>query len=236
MKLFIIGPKTDRDVIQDHRQAAEFWRELGHQVVSTAELDVAEGADALFGWEPMAVSDEYLSDIFRRNVSTLVTCDAVVLLGGWQSCDESKTLLDVATFADMTAFVAIGKNQQGQFLYEEIDEEFDYDDEDSTSEAGSPEFHRIIRNIVDLHNKKNQDYGKTNDPFYNMRAAERYGIPAWVSCMIRSDDKSHRIQKAYTDGPESLANESVIDSFEDKIVYDIMALVLYRESLAARGS
>ena len=53
--------------------------------------------------------------------------------------------------------------------------------------------------------------------------------------MIRSDDKSHRIQKAYTDGADSLVNESVVDSFEDKIIYDVLALILYKESVGDLG-
>lgn len=166
-----------------------------------------------------------MSDQFRRDVAELSHCDAVVLLEGWANDEDCQVLVDVAYRCDMTAFENVGEDN----YYRELDDD-DLDYGDSESEVvGSSDFHEVIRNVVALHNKKSQDYGKGEDPFYNMRASERYGIPSWVSCMIRSDDKSHRIQKAYTEGIDSLVNESVIDSFEDKIVYDILALVMYRE-------
>jgi len=235
LKLFLTGPTIE--VIAPQIRAAEYWRALGHTVISSAELDVAEGADPVNGWAPVVLSDEYLGDVFRRNVAALVECDAIVLVGGWRNHDECKTLLDVATLSDMTAFAIMGTDLSGNEIYTELDEDFDYIDEAETSSplVGSPEFHKIIDNVVALHNKKSMDYGKGDDPFYNLRASQRYGIPAWVSCMIRSDDKSHRIQKAYTDGADSLVNESVVDSFEDKIIYDVLALILYKESVGDLG-
>lgn len=231
MKLFLIGPKAGihKSNFPDFERTAAYWRNLGHTVVSSAELDIAEGAHRDYGWDNVSLSDAYLSDLFRRDVTELVTCDAVILLEGWNSNDECQVMVDIANMSDMTAFENIGEDN----YYRELeDEEFEFYDTNHTERVvGSESFHAIIKNVVDLHNKKSQDYGKGADPFYNMRASERYGIPAWVSCMIRSDDKSHRIQKAFTDGVTSLVNESVIDSFEDKIVYDILALVLYRESL-----
>ena len=229
MKLFLIGPKIGihKSNFPDFERTAAYWRGLGHTVVSSAELDIAAGANRDYGWDDVHLPDDYISDLFRRDVAELVTCDAVILLEGWQENEECQVMADVASLADMTAFENIGEDN---FYRELDDDDFEYED-DTAIVAGSPAFHAIIKNVVDLHNKKSNDYGKGEDPFYNMRASERYGIPAWVSCMIRSDDKSHRIQKAFMDGPESLVNESVIDSFEDKIVYDILALILYRESL-----
>lgn len=227
MKLFLIGPRhgmKDSNFPDFHRTAA-YWRNLNHQVISPAELDIAEGADREKGWGDEPLDHEIMSDQFRRDVAELSHCDAVVLLEGWANDEDCQVLVDVAYRCDMTAFENVGEDN----YYRELDDD-DLDYGDSESEVvGSSDFHEVIRNVVALHNKKSQDYGKGEDPFYNMRASERYGIPSWVSCMIRSDDKSHRIQKAYTEGIDSLVNESVIDSFEDKIVYDILALVMYRE-------
>lgn len=219
MKLFLVGPRFDgADFTQFHKVAAE-WRSNGEKVVSPAELDVAEGADLNNGWDGVELGRQYESDLFRRDIAELVRCDGIALLPGWQDDDDCVLMYDIANACNMTIV-----HEDGVVA---TDDELDYGDEDEV--VGSARFHEVIRNIVELHNKKSRDYGKGEDPFYNMRASERYGIPSWVSCMIRSDDKSHRIQKAYIDGIDSLVNESVEDSFEDKIVYDILAYVMYRE-------
>lgn len=227
MKLFLVGPKFDveNSNFPDYHRSAAYWRGLGHDVISTAEMDILEGADHDNGWGT-TLEDEYMNDLFRRDVSVLVTCDAVILMENWKDDDQASLLAEIAEFSGMSAFEQIGQDN----YYHELgvdDDEYEY----VTTASVSNTFQEIIDRVVTLHNKKSSDYGKNDDPFYNMRASERYGIPAWVSCMIRSDDKSHRIQKAYTDGANSLVNESVIDSFEDKIIYDILALVLYHESL-----
>ena len=79
-----------------------------------------------------------------------------------------------------------------------------------------------------MHNKKQLDYGRTGDPFANVRASADFGIPGWVGCMVRANDKMRRIQKAASGG--ELANESVEDSLLDLAVYSIIGLVLYREA------
>ena len=41
-------------------------------------------------------------------------------------------------------------------------------------------FDKVINEIVTLHDKKQSDYGKENDPFSNVRASEDFGIQGWV--------------------------------------------------------
>jgi hypothetical protein len=64
-----------------------------------------------------------------------------------------------------------------------------------------------------------------------VRAAEEWGMPAWVGAMIRLNDKVCRLQKCAQVG--SLANESAEDSMRDIAVYALIALILYRESAGA---
>ena len=90
-------------------------------------------------------------------------------------------------------------------------------------------FMAIIDEIVAMHNKKQKDYGTDSDPFANVRASEDFGIPDWVGCMVRANDKMKRLQKA-AQGKE-LANESVEDSLLDLAVYSIIGLALFRETL-----
>lgn len=90
-------------------------------------------------------------------------------------------------------------------------------------------FLQIVDEIVALHDKKQADYGRTGDPFANVRASADFGVAAWVGCMIRANDKMKRLQKAAGGG--TLVNEGVEDSLLDLAVYSIIGLVLFRETL-----
>ena len=92
---------------------------------------------------------------------------------------------------------------------------------------GSEDFHDELKSLGDLHDKKQQDYGTDGDPFANVRAAEDFGVPAWLGCLIRMNDKMTRLKTFAKKG--TLANESVEDSLRDLAVYSLIALLLYRE-------
>lgn len=76
-RIYISGPMTGKPALNFpafHRAAANL-RALGHDVVNPAELDDAD---------PKALQwHQYL----RRDITHLMTCDAVAMLPGWQ---ESK--------------------------------------------------------------------------------------------------------------------------------------------------
>lgn len=93
----------------------------------------------------------------------------------------------------------------------------------------SRKFYTVLAEAARLHDKKQKDYGSDVDPFANVRASEDFGIPAWLGCIIRGNDKVRRIQSFATRG--ELANESIEDALIDLLVYAGIALVLYRESL-----
>ena len=90
------------------------------------------------------------------------------------------------------------------------------------------EFENILAEIQAMHDKKQADYGSSADPFANVRASEDFGIPGWIGCLTRGNDKMKRLQKAARGG--ALANESIEDSLLDLAVYSVIALVLYRET------
>lgn len=100
---------------------------------------------------------------------------------------------------------------------------------DSAEEGhpGSKAFYNILIEAALLHAKKQRDYGRSDDPFANVRAAEDFGIPGWVGAMIRANDKIRRLQTYAKTG--SLANEGVRDSFLDLAVYSLIGLVLFEE-------
>jgi len=91
-------------------------------------------------------------------------------------------------------------------------------------------FMSVINEIIELHEKKQNDYGRTDlgDPFANVRASEDFNIPGWLGAVIRANDKVRRIQKFARS--ETLVNESVEDSLMDAAVYFIIALCLFREA------
>ena len=88
-------------------------------------------------------------------------------------------------------------------------------------------FHEIIKELGELQDKKQADYGRDNDPFANVRASEEWGVPAWVGVMIRLTDKVRRLQRFAQRG--LLMNEGAEDSLRDIAVYAIIALVLLEE-------
>ncbi len=99
---------------------------------------------------------------------------------------------------------------------------------DPKRHPSSQRFHDILKKLGELHDKKGADYGTDEDPFNNIRAsAKEWGIPAWVGAMLRATDKVRRLQK-FADVGE-LANESVIDAFNDLAVYAVIARVMYEE-------
>ena len=93
---------------------------------------------------------------------------------------------------------------------------------------GAPRFHEILKELGAMHDKKQSDYGSAADPFQNVRASQAFGVPSWIGCMIRANDKMVRIQKAARSG--KLYNESLEDSLRDLAVYSIIGLCLLEEA------
>ena|SRR5437867_7956828 len=96
---------------------------------------------------------------------------------------------------------------------------------------GSKRFHKILKELGELHDKKQADYGSDRDPFANVRSSEDFGVPGWVGALVRGNDKVSRLKSFIRKGV--LRNEPVEDSLRDLAVYAIIALVLYEESVHA---
>lgn len=93
--------------------------------------------------------------------------------------------------------------------------------------TGDARFHALLKEIGDLHDRKQEDYGRAEDPFANVRGSAEWGVPPWVGALIRGTDKIKRLQKAARGGP--LTNEGIEDSMLDLMVYAGIGLILYRE-------
>lgn len=93
--------------------------------------------------------------------------------------------------------------------------------------AGDPRFKDAVWDILELHAKKQADYGTDEDPFANVKAAQEFGVPNWIGTLIRLNDKVKRL-KTFAK-KRVLANESVEDSLDDIAVYALITKILYRE-------
>lgn len=91
----------------------------------------------------------------------------------------------------------------------------------------SQRFHQLLAELGELHDKKQADYGRGDDPFANVRASEEWGVRPWIGAMIRLNDKVRRLQSLVANG--RLSNESADDSLRDIAVYAIISLVLYEQ-------
>jgi hypothetical protein len=88
-------------------------------------------------------------------------------------------------------------------------------------------FHDILRELGELHDKKNKDYGRPGDPYSNVRGSVEWGVKPWVGGQIRAFDKVRRLQAAARGS--TLANEGIEDSLMDLANYAIISLILLRE-------
>lgn len=112
----------------------------------------------------------------------------------------------------------------------------------STRHPSSQRFVDLLDEAVSVHDRKQHDYGRADDPFANVRASEDFGIPGWVGCAVRMNDKMRRIQAAaqrllngVAEG-DLLANESLEDAFMDLLVYAGIGVVMLREAHDAATS
>lgn len=88
----------------------------------------------------------------------------------------------------------------------------------------SQRFYELILELIELHDRKQADYGRDKDPFANVRGANMWGVKPSLGAMIRMGDKFGRLQSFAQKG--KLENESLEDSLRDIAVYAIITLVL----------
>lgn len=202
------------------RAATKSLRKRGHDVTSPVELNDAAGEK-----DALAIDHPRRAEFMRRDIEIVCSpeIEAVVVLPGWE--------LSTGAQAEVAAARSIGKpvlTYAGLKPLEigpgPIDERHPL----------SRRFHEILGDLGSLHDQKQRDYGKDDDPFANVRGTTEWGIEAWVGAMVRGTDKVKRLQQYARTG--TLANEGARDSFLDLAVYSIIALVLWEESVNAPTS
>ena len=90
-------------------------------------------------------------------------------------------------------------------------------------------FDEIVKEMVELHDKKNRDYAG-GEYLSNFLMCERMGIPAWKGCLIRLSDKLSRLMNIARTGEISVSDETITDTLMDLAVYAIVTRILYENS------
>lgn len=88
------------------------------------------------------------------------------------------------------------------------------------------EFERVLDEVLEMHRRKNRDYGSDEDPYANVSDSAQWGVRPWVGASIRLSDKERRLKLAASGG--TLANEGIEDSMIDNVVYNVIRLILWR--------
>ncbi len=96
---------------------------------------------------------------------------------------------------------------------------------------GHPRFYEILKDMADLHSRKNHDYAGTSDPLKNLRACTRLDLEPFMGVLVRLQDKWSRLEEFIKSGKLMVKNESVIDTLMDNAVYSVLAIILYEEQL-----
>lgn len=92
---------------------------------------------------------------------------------------------------------------------------------------GDPRLKDLVWEMLNLHAKKQNDYGQQDDPFANLRSSKDFGVEPYRAALIRMNDKVTRL-KRLAQGFE-LMNESGEDSLLDISLYALITLILLKE-------
>ncbi len=91
------------------------------------------------------------------------------------------------------------------------------------------DYDEIIKRCKDLTLKKNKDYGKDDDPLWNLKMCENGGIEAWKGVIVRLSDKFCRILGFMKSEEFTVKDEGIMDTLQDIVNYSIFCIFLYEE-------
>lgn len=211
MKVYLAGPMTGISYYNfpAFDEAAMWLENRGYTVVSPAELDGELGIEPDEEGKPLP--PEKYEELLTRDLAMIESAavQAVVVLEEWHESQGARR--EVARALELGLPVMT------------LDTALQYPPRHPSSER----VHTILRQLGTLHDLKQRDYGRENDPFANVRASEEWGIKPWVGALIRATDKLRRLQTYAKTG--KLANEGVVDAFDDLAVYAVIGRVLFEE-------
>jgi len=100
----------------------------------------------------------------------------------------------------------------------------------------SKRFDELVEEIKKLYEMKNADYSEENDSLSNFKLSEKFGIPAWIGCLIRISDKFSRICQLATKSEPSVKSETIIDTLKDLATYSLICIELYEQWQGAEAN
>ena len=197
-------------------EAAGSLRAYGWSVFSPAERDQDKQ------WDTEYPNARPLWEYMIDDLPAVAKASAVFFLPGWKDSEGARLEFTVAMALKIPCYEyeTAGIIPPGVLMGEPIFDPVE-------RHPNSARFHEILGGLGTLHDQKQADYGKGDDPFANVRGSQDFGVDPWIGALVRLNDKIKRLQSFITNG--SLKNESVEDSLRDIAVYSIIALVLYEE-------
>lgn len=94
---------------------------------------------------------------------------------------------------------------------------------------GHPKFYELLEQMADLHDRKNHDYSKEEDPLSNLRACKAIGLTPFMGVMVRLQDKWARLITFVKKGQLKVKDESIKDTLMDNAVYSLLGIILLEE-------
>jgi hypothetical protein len=201
-------------------EAAATLRAYGWTVFSPAERDEA------MQWDTEYPNARPLWEYMIDDLPAVAKSSAVFFLPGWRNSEGARLEYTVARRLsipcyDYEAATLISADWQ------DFENAASRESERLARHPNSARFHEILEGLGALHDQKQADYGRGDDPFANVRGSQEWGVDPWVGAMVRANDKIRRLQSFIANG--NLKNESVDDSLRDLAVYAIIALVLFEQ-------
>lgn len=164
------------------------------------------------------------------DLAHLERCDALVKIGDSPGADREYMFAaerGIRVFNNVETAIVWGQTAKRLRAMDEHTQL--WADEILEEGKGDPRFHKLLREMGELHDERQAKYGAKGDPFANVRASEAFGIPPHVGALIRAQDKMRRLANMVTGGPGDTKDEAIRDAFLDLAVYAIIGLVLFEE-------
>lgn len=104
-----------------------------------------------------------------------------------------------------------------------------------TRDQMAEHFDEFVEGMRSLLIKKNHDYtGSGDDPLWNFRKAENFGVDAWRGALVRFSDKFSRIETFAKKEVFEVSDENFEDTIRDACNYLFLVRELYREYRAKK--
>src|ERR1017187_7505130 len=95
-------------------------------------------------------------------------------------------------------------------------------------QRGHARFYELLKEMEELHDRKNSNYARDDDPLSNFRECRSFGVEPHVGTMVRMSDKWSRLCQLIG-GKKDNVGESIKDTLIDLAVYCLLEVILLEE-------